>query len=86
VEITHQISSAGEGVKLTPELSVVARANLLGDLVIVTQQTRNELVSAHPDQAMNGVHRRPLAGIREGPRPGEDVKIVAIDECSVNIE
>ena len=50
------------------------------------QQRVEQLIRAHPDRAVNVVHRYVMAGLHERFPPGDGVQIVAVDQGPVDVE
>ena len=86
VKVAQEVPRGGEGPDVVEEFPVPASPGRAGLGAVAAQQLGHELVAAHSDQAVDGVHRGPFAHIPKGPRPGQGVKVVGVDQRSVHIE
>src|ERR1700722_19348577 len=68
------------------QLLIPARPGLRRIGARMTEQLWHKLIAAHANEAVDGVHGRPLASIAQGPGPGDRVEIVGIGERPVYVE
>src|ERR1700722_3680643 len=66
------------------QLLIPARPGLRRIGARMTEQLWHKLIAAHANEAVDGVHGRPL--IAQGPGPGDRVEIVGIGERPVYVE
>ena len=71
---------------MSPLSSVVRPACVTGGRGVMSKEFGDELVTSHPHEPVDGVHRRPFADVTQGAPAGERMKIVAVDESSIHVE
>ncbi len=86
VKLAQEVPGGRESMDVVEELPVPVSPGHAGFRAVPTQQLWDELVAAHSDQPVDGVHGGPLAHIAKGSRPGQGVKIVGVDERPVYVE
>lgn len=58
----------------------------LGRLRIDADDRRQQFVAAHPDERPNALERHTPAAFAERPRPGTRMRVVAVDQRTVDVE
>ena len=86
MQIAKKLGCTRKGSHLTEKLVVPSRTGIAGAWDIVSQQTGHELVTTHPDKAMDGVHWCPHPDVVQCTRPRQRVEVVRVHQRPVEIE
>src|SRR5438105_2491475 len=86
MQIAKKLGRTRKGSHLTEKLVVPSRTGIAGAWDIVSQQTGHELVTTHPDKAMDGVHWCPHPDVVQCTRPRQRVEVVRVHQRPVEIE
>jgi hypothetical protein len=86
VDPPEQFSCSGKRSNVFDEFVIVAGSGGGGFGTGMAEQLGYELVSTHPNQAVDSVHRCPFSRFSQRPRPGQGVEVVGVDQRAVDVE